>query len=126
MPVLVTGASGFLGGRLAEMLALAGEQVTILARPTSDLRHLSGVAGIRIVLGDLTESAAVAEAARGVTQIFHCAAASTDWAPMETFLQSNVTGTETLLAAARQIPGLKRFLHVSTTDVYGYPGCPLR
>jgi len=124
MPVLVTGASGFLGGRLAEVLALEGEQVKVLARPTSDLRHLSGVAGVRVVLGDLTESAAVAEAVRGVTQIFHCAAASTDWASMETFLQSNATGTETLLAAARQVSGLKRFLHVSTTDVYGYPVVP--
>ena len=124
MPVFVTGASGFLGGRLTEMLALAGEQVTVLARPTSDLRHLSGLAGVRVVLGDLTENAAVAEAARGATHIFHCAATSTDWAPMEVFLQSNVTGTETLLAAAQQVPCLERFIHVSTTDVYGYPAIP--
>ena len=124
MPVLVTGASGFLGGRLVEMLALEGEQVTILARPSSDLRHLSGISGIKVVLGDITESSAVAEAVRGVKQIFHCAATSTDWAPMETFLQSNVTGTETLLAGARQVPRLERFLHVSTTDVYGYPVLP--
>jgi len=123
MPVFVTGASGFLGGRLTEMLSFAGEQVTILARPTSDLRHLSGLAGVRVVLGDLTENAAVAEAARGATHIFHCAATSTDWAPMEVFLQSNVTGTETLLAAA-QVSRLERFVHVSTTDVYGYPAIP--
>ncbi len=124
MSVLVTGASGFLGGRLVEMLVLQGEQVTVLARPSSDLRHLSGLAGVRAVLGDLTESAAVAKAARGVTEIFHCAAASTDWAPMGVFLQSNVTGTETLLAEAWQLPGLQRFLHVSTTDGYGYPATP--
>jgi nucleoside-diphosphate-sugar epimerase len=124
MPVFVTGASGFLGGRLTEMLVLAGEQVTVLARPTSDLQHLSGLAGVRVVLGDLTENDAVAEAARGATLIFHCAAASTDWAPIEVFLQSNVTGTETLLAAAQQVSCLERFVHVSTTDVYGYPAIP--
>src|ERR1700744_5684817 len=124
MPVLVTGASGFLGGRLTEVLALVGEQVTVLARPSSDLRHLAGLAGVRIVLGDLTENAAVAEAVRGVTHVFHCAAASTDWAPREVYLQSNVIGTETLLAAAQQIPNLERFVHVSTTDVYGYPVVP--
>jgi nucleoside-diphosphate-sugar epimerase len=43
---------------------------------------------------------------------------------MEVFLQSNVTGTETLLAAAQQVSCLQRFVHVSTTDVYGYPAIP--
>jgi nucleoside-diphosphate-sugar epimerase len=123
MPVLVTGASGFLGGRLAEVLAHEGEQVTVLARPGADLRHLSGVQ-VRVVCGGLTDQEALADAVRGVAQIFHCAAASTDWAPMEVYLESNVKGTEALLAAAREVPGLERFVHVSTTDVYGYPVVP--
>ena len=124
MAVFVTGASGFLGGRLTEVLARQGEQVVILARPNSNLQHLAGLPGLKVVLGDLTENAAVDKAARGVTHIFHCAAASTDWAPMEVFLQSNVTGTEVLLAAAQQAPQLRRFVHISTTDVYGYPAVP--
>lgn len=99
----------------------------MLARPTSDLRHLlseyaSG--SVRVVSGALTESAALIEAVRDATAIFHCAAASTDWARMSVYTESNVRGTQMLLDAARHASGLRRFVHVSTTDVYGYPSIP--
>lgn len=123
MPALVTGASGFLGGRLAEMLADRGEPVTILARATANLDHLHG-RSLRIVRGSLTDTAALTEAVAGATEIYHCAAASTDWASDAVYQQSNVAGNEALLAAALKVPGLRRFVHVSTTDVYGYPLIP--
>lgn len=123
MAVLVTGASGFLGGRLAQVLAARGETVRILARPTSDLHHLAGLP-IEIVQGDLAATASLAAAVRGVTHIYHCAACSTDWAPDAVFYAANVAGLQNLLDAARQVTGLQRFLHVSTTDVYGYPAVP--
>lgn len=123
MPALITGASGFLGGRLAQILATEGEQVTVLARPTSDLGHLN-LENLRVVQGSLTEHGALREAVRDATHIFHCAAASTDWARGDVFLESNVRGTEALLLAARDAPRLERFVHVSTTDVYGYPAVP--
>jgi nucleoside-diphosphate-sugar epimerase len=72
----------------------------------------------------LTDRGALLEAVRDATHIFHCAAASTDWAPMEIYLRSNVMGTEMLLAAALEAQQLQRFVHVSTTDVYGYPLVP--
>ena len=131
MAVFVTGASGFLGGRLAELLTARGEEVVVLARVSADLRHLAQVP-VRVVRGDLAEVETLKEAMRGVTEVFHCAAASTDWAPMATFFEANVRGTENMLAAAEATSGLKRFVHVSTTDVYGYPmascgeGHPLR
>lgn len=124
MAVLVTGASGFLGGRLAQVLTQQGEQVTVLARVNADVRHLAGLTGLRVVRGSLTESSALREAVREAAYIFHCAAASTDWARAEVFLESNVRGTEALLRASRDAHGLERFLHVSTTDVYGYPTVP--
>lgn len=121
--VLVTGASGFLGGRLAEMLVEHGETVRILARESSDLRHLSQLQ-IQIVRGDLGDAAALAEAMRGVRVIYHCAACSTDWAPMQTYIAANVMGTQRLLDAAVRADSVERFVHVSTTDVYGYPRVP--
>jgi nucleoside-diphosphate-sugar epimerase len=121
--VFVTGASGFLGGRLAELLAARGDEVVVLARTSADMRHLAHVP-VRVVPGHLGELETLQHAMRGVTQIFHCAAASTDWASPQTFYEANVRGTENLLAAAETVIGLKRFVHVSTTDVYGYPPVP--
>ena len=123
MAVLVTGASGFLGGRLAQMLADRGAAVRVLARPQSDTRHLLD-APIEIVRGGLNDRECLAIAVRGVTHIYHCAGCSTDWATWRTFHEANVAGVENLLRAAVDAGGLQRFLHVSTTDVYGYPTEP--
>ncbi len=123
MPVLVTGASGFLGGRVAQLLSEQGEEVTILARPRSDLRHLQQTP-VRVVRGDLSDPTALHDAVEHVTHIYHCAACSTDWAPYQTYVDANVVGTQNLLAAAQRAPSLRRFVHVSTTDIYGYPEIP--
>jgi nucleoside-diphosphate-sugar epimerase len=123
MKVLVTGASGFLGGRLAQLLVDAGRQVRILARPTARLEHLARLP-IEILPGGLADTAALARACQDTEVIYHCAGCSTDWAPWTTYLETNVTGTANLIAAARASGSLGRFVHVSTTDVYGYPAIP--
>jgi len=123
MAVLVTGATGFLGGRLAQVLVAHDETVRILARPGGDLRHLAGLP-LEIVHGDLAAKESLAAAVKDVTHIYHCAACSTDWAPWDVFYAANVAGVRNLLDAALQVSNLRRFLHVSTTDVYGYPIVP--
>lgn len=123
MASLVTGASGFLGGHLAESLVAEGEEVFVLVRSGSNTSHLSHLP-VRPILGDLGDIAVVRNAVEPVNRIFHCAACSTDWAPWATYFSANVTGTENLLEAARGAPMLERFVHVSTTDVYGYPAKP--
>lgn len=119
---LVTGASGFLGGRLAAMLAERGFSVRVLARHSSDVRHLP--AACEIVRGGLSETDALRRAVHGVSHIFHCAGCSTDHAPWKVYYEANVTGVRNLLRAAAGAGGVGRFLHVSTTDVYGYPAVP--
>lgn len=123
MRAVVTGASGFLGGRLAQLLAERGADVTVLARRTSDLSHLGDIS-VHVVTGDLRDAASLGNAVRDATHIFHCAACSTDWAPLKTYVEANIDGTRNLLAAARGARALQRFIHVSTTDVYGYPEVP--
>jgi nucleoside-diphosphate-sugar epimerase len=121
--VFVTGATGFLGGRLTQILHERGEEVVILARPGSDLRHLSGLK-LKIVQGDLSDPAFLSGVVKDVSHIFHCAACSTDWAPAKTYVETNVNGTKHLLKAAQNATKLERFLHISTTDIYGYPIVP--
>ena len=123
MRAFVTGASGFLGGRLAQVLASRGEKVTVLARAGADLSHLDGLP-VRVVAGTLSDMAALAKASLDATHIFHCAACSSDWAPWRTFSEANVIGVRNLLGLAATTRTLQRFLHVSTTDVYGYPQVP--
>ncbi len=67
MRTLVTGASGFLGGRLVEMLAERGDSVRVLARQTSDLSHLAAVKP-EIVHGSLEHPDSLDDAVRLVEQ----------------------------------------------------------
>ncbi len=123
MSVVVTGASGFLGGRLAQLLAARGAEVTVIARSGSDLRHLAELP-IRIVRAELADDEPLRSACRSATHIYHCAGCSTDWASWQAYCDANVIGTQAMLAAARHAGQLQRFVHVSTTDVYGYPAVP--
>src|ERR1700694_3864557 len=116
MPVLVTGASGFLGGRLVQMLADCGASVRILARPASDLRHLAN-SRFEVTRGDLSDVELLKLALRDVTHVYHCAGCSTDWARWKVYYQSNVEGVRNLVRAALEAPSLERFLHVSSTDI---------
>jgi len=108
---------------LAQLLAGRDVAVRALVRDGSDVRHL-GDSRIELVRGSLTDGESLAAAVRGITHIYHCAACSTDWAPWRVYYEANVTGVRNLLEAASREPGLQRFLHVSTTDVYGYPRIP--
>jgi nucleoside-diphosphate-sugar epimerase len=123
MPVLVTGATGFLGGRLAQVLSARGEVVRILARRGRNLSHLEGT-GVQVMWGGLADADVLTRGAAGVTHIYHCAGCSTDWAPLSIFYETNVSGVRNLLGAAAKNGKLRRLVHVSTTDVYGYPRVP--
>jgi nucleoside-diphosphate-sugar epimerase len=117
---LVTGATGFIGGRLAERLAAEGYQVRCLARSTSDTSRLDRL-DVEIATGDLTRPDTVAAAAQGCSYVFHCGALVSDWATAAEIARINVGGTKNLLDASVDT-SVERFIHFSTTDVYGYPG----
>jgi ornithine--oxo-acid transaminase len=117
---LVTGASGFIGGRLAKRLLQEGHPVRCLVRASSDTSHLDGL-DVEIAVGDLTSERSLARAVDGCDYVFHCGALVSDWATTDEITKTNVHGTRRLLEASAGA-SVQRFIHFSTTDVYGYPG----
>ncbi|MFO7560284.1 MAG: NAD-dependent epimerase/dehydratase family protein [Desulfobacterales bacterium] len=119
---LVTGCSGFLGSHLVEALAARGEEVRALVRPASEKAHLKSL-GVELVYGDLNDVQSLRTAVQGIDRVYHCAALAADWGAWEAFRAANVTGVRNLLEAALEA-GVSKFVHVSTTDVYGHPDYP--
>jgi acetylornithine/succinyldiaminopimelate/putrescine aminotransferase/nucleoside-diphosphate-sugar epimerase len=117
---LVTGATGFIGGHLAERLAQEGLPVRCLVRATSDTARLEAL-DVDIAVADLTDERSVVRATQGCRYVFHCGALVSDWATASEIERVNVGGTRSVLNAA-VAASVERFIHLSTTDVYGYPG----
>jgi nucleoside-diphosphate-sugar epimerase len=107
--VLVTGAGGFIGGRVVEALHASGD-FTVRA----GIRRWSSAARIGrlpvdIVLCDIIDPVQVADAMRDIDVVVHCAVGDRT---------ATVTGMEVLLGCALDA-GVARFVHISTIDVYG-------
>jgi len=120
MTTLVTGATGFVGGHVARLLAERGEPVRVLVRPTSRTEMLEGIRCERVT-GDLCDSSSLAEALEGVHRVFHVAADYRLWTrdPAEIYT-SNVEGTRNLLALARQT-SVEQFIYTSTVATIAVP-----
>ena len=119
MRYLVTGGSGFLGGHLVEALVKRGDGVRALVRCTSDTKHLN-LPGVELFPGDIGDIHSLRKAIKHIDIVFHCAAIAADWGSWEEFENVNVFGTRNILQAALE-ERVKKFLHVSTTNVYGWP-----
>ncbi len=114
--VLVTGATGFIGGRLVEKLVLEhGAVVRILVRDFRKAIRL-GRFDVDLVLGDVTDAQVVSAAARDCDVIFHCAFGAAGTVQQQR--AATVDGTRHLVDAA-VAAGVRRFVHVSTLSVYG-------
>lgn len=108
--VVITGASGFIGGRLAERLvAEQGARVRCIVRSLANCGRLARLP-VDIVKADLSDRQAVADTVRGADYVFHCAYDSRSRA-------QNLDGTRNLLAAAAG-HAVRRFVYVSTFSVY--------
>ncbi|HEV3127440.1 MAG TPA: aminotransferase class III-fold pyridoxal phosphate-dependent enzyme [Solirubrobacteraceae bacterium] len=119
---LITGATGFIGGHLAGRLVQEGVPVRCLVRVTSDTSLLESL-DVDIAAADLTSPDGVARAVKGCRYVVHCGALVSDWATAREIERINVAGTRNVLNAAAAA-GVERFVHFSTTDVYGHPGGP--
>jgi nucleoside-diphosphate-sugar epimerase len=122
MTALVTGATGFLGARLVSRLLLDREPVRALARSEQKARPVAD-AGAELVVGDITDEAAVARAVNGVEVVYHLAGRLLEpGVPTDVYRRTHIEGTRLLLEHCRRSPTLHRFVHVSTTGVLGATG----
>lgn len=119
---LVTGATGFIGSHVARRLSREGYRVRCLVRSTSDISVLDAL-DAELVTGDLTGGRPLEGIVTGCRFVLHCGALVSDWATTEEIRQVNVAGTRSLLDASTAA-SVERFVHLSSTDVYGYPGTP--
>jgi dihydroflavonol-4-reductase len=117
-PVLVTGASGFVGSAVARAVLAQGRPVRVLMRPSSDRRNIADLA-VEIRLGSLTDAPSLAAAVAGCGALFHVAADYRLWVPDPAAMYAaNVEGTARLMEAARDA-GVARIVYTSSVATLG-------
>ena len=126
--VLVTGAAGFIGSHLVELLVREGYRVRAFVHYNSQGKwhHLEHVAdeireAIEIVPGDIADAGSVSKGVAGCDWVFHLAALigiPYSYLAPSSYVQTNVIGTLNVLDACRQ-HGVQRMLHTSTSETYG-------
>jgi dTDP-glucose 4,6-dehydratase len=127
--VLVTGAAGFIGSHLTEELIGQGEEVRAFVRYNSrDEKGLledlpKGMMNqIEVVPGDLKDPDGVKKAVKGCAKVYHLGALIAipySYVHPFDFVQTNVMGTANLLNACLETGTLERFVHTSSSEVYG-------
>jgi nucleoside-diphosphate-sugar epimerase len=102
LPALITGATGFIGRRLAGSLLERGVKVRALVLEGDQGERALPKGPIEIVRGSVTDRGAVINAMRGAGTVFHLAAVVGDWAPEAQFQSVTVEGTRNVLSAAAE------------------------
>lgn len=116
---LVTGAAGFMGSHLVEFLVGKGVRVRASARPRKDTSFFDRL-GVEYVPADLTRPEAIPRLFEGVVdRVFHLGAICNFSTPYESLCPTNVEGVKWISEIALK-NGVKRYIHVSSTSVYGY------
>ena len=120
MRVLVTGATGFVGGNLVRTLVDRGYDVRALVRRNSNTLALENL-GVEEALGDLRDRESIAKALKDCQGVFHCAAMYTFWSrdPSEVY-RVNVEGTKVIFEEAERA-GVERAVYTSTVSTIGLP-----
>jgi nucleoside-diphosphate-sugar epimerase len=128
---LVTGAAGFIGSNLSEALVGQGHSVLGVDCFTdyypkriklANLSALREAKGFRLVEADLSR-AKISPLLEGVENVFHLAAqpgVRASWGvSFSHYVEDNIVATQRLLEAAKQRPGIKRFVYASSSSIYG-------
>ena len=116
MKILVTGATGKVGSRYAKRVLAKGGKVRILVRDAEKASALAAL-GAEVVVGDLNDAATLPAAVAGIDAVVHMAAFFRSFTDNEGIIRTNHSGTVSLANAAIAA-GVKRFVFISTGNVY--------
>jgi NAD dependent epimerase/dehydratase len=124
--VLVTGADGFIGSHLVETLLAEGAKVRALSLYNSSnhwgwLEAVPQLSQVEVITGDIRDVVTCQKITRDIDIVFHLAALISipySYRAPEAYLETNIKGTANLCQAALD-NGCKRFIHTSTSEVYG-------
>jgi NAD dependent epimerase/dehydratase len=124
--VLVTGADGFIGSHLVEVLVSQGHDVRALALYNSFgrigwLEESPVRDDVEVVLGDIRDASICRELTAGVDVVFHLAALigiPYSYRAVQSYLDTNVQGTQNMCSAALE-SGVSQYVQMSTSEVYG-------
>src|SRR6266704_2214632 len=117
MKVLITGATGLLGGHLIKELQQRNEEIRALVLPVENAGNLLKQ-GIEVVRGDITDACSLEPAVENVEVIFHLAGMMGVWRLLADYRLVNVKGAGNLYKAAQRA-GVRRFVYTSSHTVYG-------
>jgi len=113
--VLVTGGTGFLGGKIVETLVNENYTVRVLARKLSRIEKLKKL-GVEIYFGDVADSDSLKEALKGMDAVIHAAAGTSgDKKDCDT---ATIMGTKNILALCGK-KKIKKLIYISSCGVYG-------
>jgi nucleoside-diphosphate-sugar epimerase len=116
--IVVTGATGFLGGAVARRLHAPNDRVQVLALGRDEARGAALVAdGLEFVRCDLRDADAVRRAIDGADAVVHAAALSSPWGPRDAFVAHNVTASANVARGCVD-GGVHRLVHVSSPGIY--------
>jgi len=121
--ILVTGASGFIGGHVARYLVDQGLEISCLVRDGSNTGFIKDLP-VKLIAGDITDLNGLLTAFRGQDAIIHTAAKVGDWGSYDAFYEANVAGTLNVLKAASE-NSVGRVIITGSCSSYGeenYPG----
>lgn len=119
---LVTGGTGFLGTSLVRRLLCDGARVRVLARSPIKAEPLADL-GAELVIGEITDAAAVRAAVDGMQVVYHLAGPLlVPGVPVSEYRRTHVTGTTLLLDNCEKVAAVQRFVYCSTTGVLGVTG----
>ena len=116
MGILVTGASGFIGGRFARFALEQGLDVRVNGRRAEGVEHLVR-RGAQFIPGDLADPEVARRLCQGIDTVVHCAGAVGNWGRYQDFYQGNVVLTENVVEACLK-EHVRRLVHLSSPSIY--------